>query len=358
MSVERSRVVWLAGTRGDVLRLAPYTLKFLAEDPPSRRLHWFAVTGEQGMGVYQALDDCGMRPHAEAELRHPAEDPAGRLQGLIGEVETLARRFRATHLVCTGAGATAAAAALVSHGREAKGVWIPPYDPAGLVSRFRWERGLESLIRSQWECVRILDAPGAGETIPAPEEIEEKDLPHGRRLEAPLGIVAITRPTWGSGDLPERAVRAIARWAQASPQADWLFLRSLDARFEGPMKALDERPPNFLSAPPAPYAVYASWLSDARVVLTDSWAIAAEALARRIAVVALGESGGGSDEQDGALLSIGADTLEGDGVWRFMEGAMKKSEERGAIAPLWSFNSHVMRELTDALGGPANRGSS
>lgn len=351
MTQERSRVLWLAGTRGEVLRLAPCALKFLAVDEPSRRIHWFAVTGEQGMGVYQALDDCGMRPHAESELRHPAEDPAARLKGLIGEIEGLARRYRATHLVFSGAGATAAAAALVCHGREARGVWIPPFDPAGLTARFRWERGLESIIRSLWECVQILDAPGgegAGTAVTSSTEGER--LP-GRRPEAPLALVAVTRPSWGSGDLPERVVRAMQDWARSSPEADWLFLRSLDARFEGPLRSIREKPANFLTAPPVPYAVYASWLNQAGVILTDSWAIAAEGLAREIPVVALGEAGNATEEKDGVLLSIGSGVLEGDAVRQFMEGALKQPAKSRASAPLWAFSPHLVEELTEALGG-------
>lgn len=352
MSVERPRVLWVAGTRGEALRLAPYALKFIGRDEPARRIHWFVTTGEQAMGLYQALDDCGMRPHAEAELRHPAEDPAARLQGLIGEIETQARRHRTTHLVFTGAGATAAAASLVCLGREARGVWIPPFDPAGLIDRFRWERGLESIVRSLWECVRILDAPKIeSRDEPAAKPSEAPEQPKGRRPEAPLALVAITRPAWGAGDLPERAVRAMRAWAAGAPDADWLFLRSLDARFEGPIKAMKDRPANFLTAPPVPYAVYEPWLNEARVILTDSWAIAAEGLARGIPVAALGEERGEAAEDKPLLYPVAADEIEGEDVKRFLVDALERKPDRRAAAPLWGFSPHLDEELVEALGG-------
>jgi hypothetical protein len=322
------------------------------EDPPGERLHTFAVTGEQGMATYQALDECRMRPHAEVDLRHPAEDPSARLQGLLGEVESLARRFRSTHLVFTGVGPTAAAAALVCHGRQTRGVWIPPLDEARLIPCLRWERGLESLIRSLSECVDIIQPPPISiddETEAFPFGAGEQ--PAGRRAGAPLALLAVARPAWGSTSLPERLARGAAHWATASPDVDWLFLRSLDARFEGPFQALRARPSNLLSAPPVPYAVYSPWLREARVIVTDSWAIASEGLAMGTPLVCLGEDAPRPVEAGDHRLSITPEAIEGNELDAFLKGALNRLSSTTSRPRMWAFDVRVAEELKAALGG-------
>ncbi len=349
MKPHRPRVLWLAGTRGEVLRLAPYSLHLMNQDPPGERLHWFAMTGEQGMAAYQALDECRMRPHAEVELRHPAEDPAARLQGLLGEIESLARRFRATHLVFTGVGPTAAAGALVCHGRNINGVWIPPLDNAALIPRLRWERGLEGVIRSLGESIEILDPPPIrmGATIK-----ESGEQPRGGSPGSPLAILAVARPAWGSGNLPERLARAAAHWADSMPEFDWLFLRSLDARFEGPFQAMRDRPANLLSAPPVPYAVVAPWMREAGVIMTDSWAIASEALALGTPVACLGEDAAeASGHAEDRLLSITAADIGENRLGAFLKSALGRSPTQDFPALLWAFDEDVTEKLKAALAG-------
>lgn len=348
MTGTRPRVLWVAGTRSDVLRLGPYALHFQSVDEPRERIHWFAVTGEQGMAAYQALDDCGLRPDAEAELRHPAEDPAVRLQGLIGEVETLARRYRATHVVFAGCGPTAAASALVCHGRGLRGVWLKPHDPAGLIGRLRWERGLKNVVESLGETVGALETrPGEGSGGEAALSGTSEE-PAGRRADRPLAMVAITRPAWGASDLPERVVTGLAAAARSRPDVDWLMLRSLDARFEGPLHSLAARPANLLTAPPVPYATYAAWLAQSALMITDSWAIAAECRANRVEVVALGETGGHGAAPSG-VVELAADDVDGEAPLGG-EPSIGSGSTPGRIGTsLWAFNAHLRNSIGAAL---------
>lgn len=356
MKPDRPRVLWLAGTRSDVLRLGPYALHFQSVDAPRERVNWFALTGEQGMAACQAIDDCGLRPDAEVELRHPAEDPTVRLQGLMEDVETLARRYRATHVVFSGCGPTAAAAALVCHGRELHGVWLKPHDPAGLIARLRWERGLSALIGSLGECVQPLETAAAGAIGSAPSGDEAGEEPMGRRRGHPLAIVAVTRPAWGLTDLPERLVASLAEWARSAPELDLLFMRSLDARFEGPLKSMGDLPPNLLTAPPVPYRVYSSWLGQAGRVVTDSWAIAAEAMGRGIRVIAMGESprmgGEPPHPAPGAVVDVMAGDI-GNGFWRALPGTIELPRQASPPTGFWSFDAGLRDRLSNALAPSA-----
>lgn len=346
----RPRVLWLAGTRTEVLQLAP-NLQALQQGERLRdALTWFAVTGEQGVAVYQALDDCGVRPDEEAELRHPAEDPAARLRGLIDEIETLARRHRATHLVFAGCGPTAAAAALVCHGRGLRGVWLRPNDAVGLISRLRWERGLEAVILSLSECVEVIHNAVPSARLRGLVGISGTgELPPGRREGALLVMLGITRPAWGSSDVPERIVAAVARWARRAPEIDWLFLRSLDARFEGPIGSLTERPSNFLTAPPVPHGVYADWLWGAQTIVTDSWAMAAEAAVAGVQVVALGESEDPSVGRATQPWAIVPSDFDGDELGEFLIRSLRGRGGGMDGAGLWGATSATVQALEAAL---------
>ena len=85
MKSARPRVVWLAGTRSEALRLGPLYRSLFTRSRAAGPLHGFALTGEQGMAATQAVEEFGIHPNEVFELRHPAEDPAIRLyDGPIG----------------------------------------------------------------------------------------------------------------------------------------------------------------------------------------------------------------------------------------------------------------------------------
>lgn len=347
MSGERPRVLWLAGTRNEVMHLAPYFRAFAGDHDGEGRIDWFAVTGEQGIALYQAMDEFDVRADEEAELRHPAEDPAARLQGLLGSIETVARRRRATHLVFSGTGPTAAAAALVCHGRSSRGIWMKPADPVGLIPRLHWERGLAYVIGALGDSVNVVN-PGFPPVIdsgqPAVQD-DDADLPKGRRPEAPLVILAVTRAAWGSDDAPERIVAAAARFARESPEVDWLFLRSLDARFEGPLNAVENRPENLLTAPPVPYAVYGNWVGEAQALLTDSCTLAAEGLASGARVAALGELPQGRPDQNDRLMSITPGEIGSPDVRRFLAEAVSNRLKPAAGTGFWGRETAMFERL-------------
>jgi hypothetical protein len=351
MKPERVRVLWCAGTRSEALALGPYYLELRTAADVSQRLNWFGATGEQGVALYQALDDAGVRPDEEAEVRHPAEDPAARLKGLIEEIENLARRHRATHVVFAGGGPTAVAAALVCHARGVRGVWLAPTDPAGLIPRLGWERGLDAVIRALPDAVKPVESSDTQEPCKPLCGMElPPETPKGRRGDAPLALLAVTRPGWGAGDVPERFVAAASDWARAMPEGDWLFLRSLDARFEGPIRAMAERPENFLTAPPVPYQVYRRWLTQVRVVLTDSWAIAAEALRAGIPVGALAEEAARPGRDQASVLAITPADLRSDRAGAFLGEAVRGSAPRGTVTGLWGVRESIRRGIERALG--------
>lgn len=286
---QRARIGWYCGTRSEVLRLGPLYQALRAHWPEKEAIHWFAYVGEQGMAGYQAMDFLDVHPTDEYELRYRAEDPAIRLYGLMIDIEENVRRNRISRLVFSGFGPTAAASALVAHGRGSRGLWIRPRDPAGLIPRLRWERGLERVVASLGEAIDVMQAPEPAKTNQLQIDIEIPAIA-GRREGAPLVFIAVTRMLWGMNDVLDQVVDAAATWARETPDADWLIMRSLDPRLEGPLNHLRERPKNLLSTPPLRYPEYLSVLNDACIAFTDSCHIAAEFLDSGKAVVALGEA--------------------------------------------------------------------
>jgi UDP-N-acetylglucosamine 2-epimerase len=291
----RARVVWLAGTRGELLSLGPLFLECQRRALPGGPLHWFMVTGEQGMAAQQALDGIGLQPDEIAPLCHPADEPTVRLHSMLERVETFARRRKATHFLFSGFGPTAVASALACHARGDAGLWLRPADPAGVIGRLALESGYARVIEA---CAPRVTGLG----LPAPDAMEsptagraaERWVPEeeieGLRADAPAALISLQRREWGiQQSVTKSLARAAAGWATAHPELDWLVLSNLNAALEGPLRALDPRPANLLIAPPLPYPLWRALLGQARWVLTDSPRMAAEALAAGVATAVLGD---------------------------------------------------------------------
>jgi hypothetical protein len=217
---------------------------------------------------------------------------------------------------------------LVALGRRTRALWIRPRDPAGLIPRLRWERGLEQVIVSLGEIVRVLQFTGWLALDPSDVA---KDAPGtttliGRRPEAPLALIAVGRMLWGMQGVFDRLVAAAASWARAIPEADWLVLRTLDPRLEGPLHAMKDRPCNLLSSPPLPYPEWRSLARQARAILTDSPHVAAELADLGCPVVALGETPArqASDPREELLLEITPDELASERLQVFLEGGLRR----------------------------------
>lgn len=292
-----ARLTWLAGTRGEVLTLGPaYQALGGKPDPARNLLSWMLQTGENGMAAYQALDFLRLIPSEMAPLCHPADEPAIRLNLMIERAEAFVRQHKGTHAVFAGSGPTAAASAIYCHARGCRGLWLRPYDPAGLIPRLRWESGLERIIRACAPCVQTWQVPGVPDwfTLPALAEQAfagslENEIP-GLRPDAPLVIIAVLRRNWGYlDDTTSRLARAVALWAGAIPEADFLIISNLNARLEGPVRSIKDRPANMLATAPLPYPTYRRLLERTRLVVTDSPMIAAEALERGLPIGSLGD---------------------------------------------------------------------
>lgn len=283
------RVAWIVASRGDVLTLGPLFQDFTRRHTHGVA-HWLFDTGEVGMAAVQARDFIGLIPEESGDLCHPADEPAVRLSLMLGRVESFIRRRKGTHVIFSGFGPSAAATAIYCHARGCRALWLRPPDPAGLVGRLRWESGLERMIHACAPCVELFQIPAAPAfSVPAAAAPLELELP-GLRPGAPLMLIAVLRRDWGYlDDATTRLARAAARWAAARPDADFLVVSNLNARLEGPMRSLPERPANLLLAPPLPYPVYEAALGRARLVLTDSPLIAAQALERAIPTATLGD---------------------------------------------------------------------
>lgn len=311
------RVVWLAGTRAEALALGPLAMRVrsLAGAPSS---HWFINLGEQGTAMQQALDWLGLQPDEHAPLCHPADEPTVRLQTLLERIESVARRRKATHLIFTGVGATAAAAALTCHGRAGAGLWLEPADRFGQFDRLRIEAGYRRIIRAcapavrawLWPATPLLpgDIP-AGWPQPAPRAVDlSQEIPE-LRPSAPLALVSVQRREWGMKvDHTGPLARAVTAWAAATPDRDWVVLSNLNARLESPFRALPGRPENLHLVPPQRYDVYLELLRRAGLVLTDSPREAEEATRFGARPVLLGETPGAS----GDALAIVPDDLRAD----------------------------------------------
>lgn len=297
---QRARISWMAGTRSEILRLGPLFGHFFEPGRGSGPLHRFCFTAEQGTAAYQALDYVGVRPHEEFALRHPAEDAAIRLNGVLGEVEKYLRQTRATHAVFAGWGPTAAASAIVCHARKLRGLWLRPYDPAGLVADQQWERGLDAIVRSLGESVKTIEVgpPGKGEAA-GEDGVAEVPEPviAGRRPGAPIALVNTGKLAWAYGRTPEQIVEAARGWATAYPDIDWIFLRSLGAHFEGVYRSMADRPANLLGTPPVPYPEYRALLAGTVFGVSDSPNQIAEFSDAGIPCIAMGEREGEDPSQ-------------------------------------------------------------
>lgn len=288
------RVTWIAATRGDYLLLGPVFMAFKRRQERGVA-HWLMDSGEVGMAACQARDWLGLTPDETAELCHPADEPALRLSLMLERSESFIRRRKGSHVIFSGFGPTAAATAIYCHARGCHGLWLRPPDPAGLAGRLRWEAGLERMIRASAPCVEVWQIPGSPDfraMMAAPEAGApplEAELP-GLRPGAPLVIIAVLRRDWGyMDDATSQVAKAAAAWAKARPQTDFLIISNLNARLEGPVRSLPERPANLLLAPPLPYPVYNAALERAALVLTDAPLIVAEAMGRGVAVAMLGD---------------------------------------------------------------------
>lgn len=330
MSHSQPRALWVAGTRGEVLHLGPLYRALRLPEHDEHARHWFAVLGEQGMATYQAIDFLGLHPDEEFELRYLADDPAIRLHHLMKDIESLVRRHRATHVLFSGFGPTAAAAALVCHGRQCRGLWVRPRDPANLIPRLRWERGLEAVIKALPHSVGVAQAEGfplAVDGVGCVDGVDSgefKEVPN-RRSGAPLIMIAVTRMLWGMQGVLNQVVCTAAEWARAAPEADWLLMRTLDPRLEGPLNSMPDRPANLLSSPPVPYNEYQRLLVECSAVLTDSCHIAAEFMDRGRAVAALGELPAETRALGEKLMHIGAADLSSEGLLTFLKKSLRES---------------------------------
>lgn len=275
MISSQPRVVWFAATRSETLQLGPLFNR-LGRDPAVRDFHSFAFLAEHGLPAEQALDSLGIHPHDRFEVRSPDEDPGIRLGELLGDVERITRRRRATHILTAGFGPTAAAASLVAHSRLCRGLWIRPRDPAGLNELRPWERGLERFVRAN-EGMRILEPDVSGIACEAAPVAPPLDLISGLRPGAPLVLVALTRWHWGVYSGHPAILRGLFGLAAAMPESDFVLIRTLDPRFEGPLRALSGGETNLHSTLPLPPGDYRRLLAASVGVITDSPLIAAEA---------------------------------------------------------------------------------
>lgn len=343
MTPARPRVAWFAGTRSEVLQLGPYYNAFAVPGGLHDAVHWLVSTGEQGMAAVQAMDYLNIHPEEECELRHPAEDYGIRLHSVMADVESFMRRHRATHAVASGFGATAAAVALIAHSRDAQAIWIKPRDPAELIPRLRWESGIESIIRGVPE-VRILgvEPPEEGDPSEDGSVSVQPPLIPGRRMGALPVLISIGRRQWGEqGDLA-KVVLAVAEWARQRPEADFVVIRSLDARLEGQLKSMPNRPANLLGAAPMPLPEYLQVLHEARLILTDSFNLAGEGIAANIPVLALGEIASAST----AVHHVTPGDLQGEKLLEVLSRSLvKPPEECRCNTRDWSPQESLQCEL-------------
>lgn len=287
---KRARVAWVAGMRGEFLLMGPtFKAMRLRHNESGVPLNWLLATGENGMAGYQALDTVGLIPDESAPLCHPAEDLTVRLNSMLARVEAFGRQHKVTHIVFSGYGPTATAAAIFCHSRGCHGLWLRPPDPAGLIPRLRWEAGLERLIRACAPCVEILPVPAMPDLTVAEAPDPVAEVP-GLRREAPLVLVAVERRNWGMlDDSTRRLALTLGRLTTERPEVDCLVISNLNARIEGPLRSLESRPANFLLSPPLPYDVYHGLLARASVLVTDSPMVAAEGVAGGRLVVTLAD---------------------------------------------------------------------
>ncbi len=291
MNARPQRVAWFAGTRYEAIAVGSLFRHAPRARTEKETSHEFVFTGEQGVAAYQAMDYLGLCPHEEGELRAPSEDTAIRLQGLMETVEQVMRRNRITHAICSGFGPTAAAVALVAHARPCKALWLRPHDPIGFNEAMRWEAGLERIIRAASE-TSVVQLPALCRLVSSTGEsniMDRESNSLGLRADAPLAMISVGRQLWGAQGVLNSLVEAVAKWAKNAPQADFLLVRSMDARLEGPYKSMPDRPENFLASAPLPFNVFGALIRRANIIVTDSPHIVADCVDLNRNVIALGE---------------------------------------------------------------------
>nr|AIA14259.1 Unknown Function [uncultured bacterium] len=286
------RVVWLAGTRGELLLLAPFLQAFKQQLIVDGPIHFLFDTGEHGMAMQQTMDFLKLCADETAPLLHPADEPSVRLQEVLERVEAFTRQRKASHLILTGYGASATAASLLCHTRGSRALWLRPADPAGVIETLELESGYCRIISACGPRVKIADLPILQPQVDlkADQYDLREELP-GVRGDAPLALIAVLRREWGMrNDTTSALVRRAAEWARHRPEIDFVFLSNLNARLESPFRSLRERPLNLLIAPPLPYPLYRELLNHAIFMLTDSPLFAADALGTSIPLITLGDT--------------------------------------------------------------------
>jgi len=344
-----ARIAWLAGTRSQLLRIGPIFAEVARHSSAGRSL-LLVHTAEQGMAADQALDQLGLAPHVTFDLRPPGEDPAHRLHGLMVEIEALARHRRFTHLVFAGAGPTAAAAALVCLARQCRGLWLKPLDPCRLIPRLRWEHGLARLIESMAPLIQPLEPDPTERGEEPAERGTSPAAPTTERSPRPRVIIDIGRPLWGIQRLFDTLVNAAVSWARNVPEADWILLRTLDARLEGPLNCFEGAPANFRAELPRPLPEFQVWLEHCAAILTDSCHLAAEAVAMEIPVAALGETPSEGPACRGQLRHLTPADLTQPGVVAFFKEALERARpEPRPRSRFWRPSAELIGEVLNWL---------
>lgn len=283
--------------------------------------HLTQHTGEHEMAARQIHDALDLIPDREDPYAHPADEPVVRLNQMIERAESFFRRYRLTHAVCAGTGATAAAVALVARSRRVPVCWLRPSDRTGLIERFDWEASLERLIRSQSPSMQIIEDATFGALGKLRSTEHPVDL--ARQIEGfdptrPYKIIAVQRRLWGgmSGDKTiGHCMRALAAWAEREPGTQWAVLSLLYGRWERPLREWRQAPEGIIMVPPLPYAVYRALLAGAGGILTDSPLIAEDALNASVPVLSLGESEAPRPAAGCGWLPVRGEMLAEEGLW-------------------------------------------
>ena len=331
------RVAWFAGTRGEMLHLGPL-FKALAAPHAGTGVHWLMNTAEQGMAMQQALDLFALEADESAELCHPGDESAHRLNAMMTRVEAFARGRRADHIVCAGYGPTAAACALAAFARGNRLLWVRPADPAGLRPRLAWEACLGRVIEACAPVITWIDLPGAMRWdvfAGAPAHGAFDAELYGLRPAAPRVLIAVLRREWGlRHGVTDRLARALEIAAPQRADVDWVLLSNLNARLEEPIRALRARPENLRIVPPLAMGAWRGLLAGVGCVITDSPAIAGEAMREGIAVTALADAPAPASE---GVRAITPDDLTADNLteWANLATAQVQLSRAEAHAGSW-----------------------
>ena len=369
----RARIVVVAGTRPEAIKLAP-VVRALRARASAETL--FVSTGQHREMLRQVLAAFDLAPDVDLEVMRPGQDLHAVTVAALARLAPVLREARPAWVVVQGDTTTALAAAL---GAFYERIAVAHVE-AGLRTNDRYRPFPEEINR---RLVDQLSAALFAPTALAREALLREGFPDGRILLTGNTVVdAIRELRAARGARPRRAAdldldalpgrvvlvtshrresfgeglaaicRALVRIAERAPDVTIVYPVHLNPNVDGPVRAALGGHPRIVLLPPVSYPELVALLERAHLVLTDSGGIQEEAPSFRRPVLVLREV---TERPEGVAAGVAA--VVGTGEERIVEETVRLLEDGAAYARMASGvnpygDGHAAERIADALLDP------